>query len=297
MKRLSMIAGSTVLASVLALGFSVAADASSARSSIEAPMADVTPLAKEESVTITKHKPAVGDKEVRTKVQVISMKGTVGPKQVAVAKTDTETVEKTEECLEVKESECVKLKVTYTKDSEVNVLDGKSTSKTNPNQGKSYIVERGSPTRITALDGSTPPEAEVKSVMGGYKKPPRNKRFLAALPDQVKQGDSLDALAKELAAIAGEADDKPKAEASVVVKGFGTVGGKKVVILDVKISLDGKSDALKMQMEMKGTIEVLVDGAQPVRTTLGGPIKAELLKAGGSLSGTMKEDGTSSYQW
>jgi hypothetical protein len=254
--------------------------------------------AKETSATFKKARPLVGDKEKKRKDTETTLKGDVsaGPKKVTLDRTSVSVVSKTVECREVKDQECVKLRVFYEKDEEREVTNGNATTKTNPNQGKTYIVVPGKKPVITREDGSTPSREELAEVEGAYDKAPRNAAFLAALPDTVKVGDSLDALARVMKEEIEDDDDKPTAKAKVVVQSIGELDGKKIVTLAVTIALEGDSpSAGHMKLDMSGTVDLLVDGARVVRSSFSGPLSVDLPGGIGSLRGAMKEKASSSF--
>lgn len=259
---------------------------------------DAAPTGAKESATFKKVRPAVGDKEKKRKQVESTLKGDVtqGSQKIAMDRSSVSLVEKTEECLEVRKQECVKLKVSYAKDEERSVTNGKSANKTNPNQGKAYLVVPGKNPTITREDGSAAPAEEIEEVEGAYDKPPRNAAVLDALPDTVSVGDSLDALARVFEAELADEDDKPKAKVKIVVQSIGELDGKKIVTLGLTATLEGVSPkAGQMKLEMRGTLDVLVDGARVVRSSVGGPMSVELPGGVGTLRGSMKETSSSSF--
>jgi hypothetical protein len=251
-----------------------------------------------ESVTFKKVRPAVGDKEKRKKDTETTLKGvvTVGAQKVAMDQTTTAQVAKTQECLEVRKQECVKLKVVYEKDEERKTTNGKATNTTNPNQGKTYIVVPGKKPVITREDGSTPSAEEIGEIAGAYDDPPRNEPFLNALPDKVSVGDSLEAVARLLEEEIGDEEDKPTVKAKVVVRSFGEFEGKKIVTLGVTATLEGVSAKVgNIKLEMSGTLDILVDGAKRARSSFSGPMSVELPGGAGTLRGAMKDVTTASF--
>jgi hypothetical protein len=257
----------------------------------------------ETTVTFTKQYPKVGMVEGSKRAQRTLMKGSlaVEKRTVALDADKSSDVEKTEECLEVKDKNCVKLRVTYAKDRSKDTTNGQGKETTNPNEGHAYIVERNGKTpKIKREDGSTTTPAEIESIENAYDEEPRTKKFLDALPDTVKVGDSLDAFAKLIGEEASSEENitNKKIDSSVVVQSIGTVDGKKVVTLKLNVKLEGDDENVgHLSVQMTGTIDLLVDGALPVRSNLSGPVSVTLPENAGVLKGTITETKTSTYRF
>lgn len=256
--------------------------------------------------TITKRYAVVGDVEKSTKVKTFAMKAKIkGPDgMVDVESTENETIEKTEECLAIADKQCSKAKVSFVKYEGKKVTNGKSKDEAHPTVGKTYIIERkGKDLAVTLADGSAASEAEQKDIKDTYKRFGRRKDKLAAMPDKVKVGDSLDELAKVLGEEAAQDDDDdgdapPKVTSKIVVKAIREEGGKKIVTLDVAMSMEGDSKKVgHMKIEMKGTVDLRADIAQDVTSELAGPLEIDFANDGGKATGDMKEKTTSSYSF
>lgn len=246
-----------------------------------------------DGIEVKKHYAVVGDKETSEKTQTTKFAGVVKtPKgEHKIDNEEVELTEKDEECLEVKDQSCTKLKVTIRKATSHVVESGKAKDVKKATQGNVYIVAfgEGGPT-ISREDAKPLSKEESAEFKDKYKKSSRAKEFLDAFPDRVKVGDSLDAVAKKLGEQAADSDDKPKTTSTVKVKAIEERAGKKIIILEVRVTLDGESSKVgHMKLDMSGTLEVRADAAVPIALTFSGPASVEFPKDGGRLEGTMSE--------
>ncbi|MFO0554821.1 MAG: hypothetical protein U0271_40970 [Polyangiaceae bacterium] len=263
------------------------------------------PGAAIDSATFTKHYPAVGDKETSKKVSNVIFKGSISPKKgktVDIDNVEDSVTEKTEECLEVKDKGCVKLKVTYKLDEKTTKEGSKDPkTKTEPNSGKTYIVVRGKDPKITTEDGKDVPRDVADSLQKAYSKPDESARMLNALPEKVKVGDELGDLAKAFADIATESENivgTPKTTCKITVKEIKQVDGKTVVVLSVDLTAEAEDKRMGMMtIGMKGTMDVAADGGMALASDVTGPISITFKDADGKLSGTMSEKEKSSYDF
>ncbi len=254
------------------------------------------PAAADDGIEVKKHYAAVGDKETSEKTQTTKFAGVLKtPKgEQKIDNQEVEVTQKDEECLEVKDQSCTKLKVTVRKATSHMVESGKAKDVTKATQGNVYLVAfgEGGPT-ISREDGKPLSKEESSEFKDKYKKSSRAKEFLDAFPDKVKVGDSLDAVAKKLGEQAADSEDKPKATSSVKVKAIEERAGKKIIILEVRVTLDGESKKVgHMKLDMSGTLEVRADAAVPVALTFSGPASVEFPKDAGRLEGSMSEKTT-----
>ena len=259
-----------------------------------------------DEVAITPRYAAVGDVEKGTKVTNGEMKAKIkGPDgTVDLAITELETIHKTEECLAVGDKQCMKLKVTYSKYEQQEVANGEAKSDPSPAIDKAYLVERkGGELLVTLADGSPVPDAELTKLKKNYRRFGKHKDVAGALPKKVKIGDSLDELAKVLGeeAASGDGSDfaaPPKITSKIVVKSFREEGGKKIVVCDVTMTMEGDNNKMgHMKVDMKGTMDFRADVGQPVASELSGPLQIDLKDDGGNISGTLKEQTTSSFSF
>lgn len=273
---------------------SAASAPKSAGPAATAPAKTAEPEKKDDSVTFVKHYPAVGDKATSVKAQTVELGGTVKGKggEEKVDSVENENEEKVEECLVVTDKTCTKLKVTFTKHEEKKTLKGEDKSpKEDPLNGKTFIVElKGEEIAVTTEDGKEADRAAATALKKDYKSLALRAKVIDALPaEPVKVGDSLDALANALLDIVKTGEQKAdKATATAKVKAIKEEGGKKIVTLEVTMSLEGSQDKMKMKLDVAGTIDVRADVGLPVGSDLSGPISVELGDAG-KLEGKMKE--------
>lgn len=258
------------------------------------------PAKKDEGVTLTKRYPEVGDKETESKTEIITLKGNVKGKdgEKPFETTATTTTEKTEECLEVKDKNCTKLKVTYTKAKKLSVQNGKTSDEPMATDGKTYIVTATDGGRdITHEDGSKLSDKEADVLKSKYKKMSRGKELLDALPASVKVGDSLDDVAKKLAEqTASEGEGSPKSTVTLKVKEIREEGGKKLVVVDIHLVLEGDSEKVgHIKTDALGTITFEASTCRGVAGEFTGPMEMTLPKDAGTLKGSVTDKSTSTF--
>lgn len=280
----------------LATSAATTASATASTTASAVTSASAAPAADADGVAVKKHYAVVGDKETSDRTQTTKFAGTVkGPKgEQKVDNQEVEVTQKDEECTEVKDQSCTKLKVTIRKATSHMVESGKVKDVVKATQGNVYFVAFGDtgPT-VTREDGKPLSREESSEFKDKYKKSSRAKEFLDAFPDKVKVGDSLDAVAKKLGEQAADSEDKPKAVSTVKVKAIEDRGGKKIIILDVRVTLEGDSSKVgHMKLDMSGTLEVRADAAVPVALDFSGPASVQFPKDAGRLEGTMTEKTT-----
>jgi hypothetical protein len=257
----------------------------------------------DKTATLTKRFPAVGDKVTETDEETTDMSGTVSSKgkEEDLKVLEKKTVEKTEECLAVTDKTCTKLKVTYAKYDRKETVNGKEKDKGKDLAGKTLIVElKGEELTITKEDGSKADIMEEITAKKDFKGLKRRHKFIEALPDKVKVGDSLDGIANALLEAAAEDGDKaPKTKsAKATVKSIREEGGKTIVTIDVKLSFEDDKDGMKISAEMNGTVDIRADGGHQIAGHVTGPMtieSSEGLKM--SVKGTMTMKETSKPSW
>lgn len=232
------------------------------------------------SVTITKHFPVVGDKSTASKSQKMNMKiAMTSPKgDFSSDGVEEELEEKTEECLAVEAKKCSKLKVTYTKAEKRNALDGKpADTKTAPFHGKTYVIElKDGTVTVAHEDGSAPPAEELEAVKKNYRHFAQENELLEALPASVKVGDSLDGVAKALGSrIMDDGDGTlSKRDVKVTVASIKEENGKKVLVLDLSVALEGKDpNGGVIVSSVKGTVELRADAGVATKVEIKGPLE------------------------
>lgn len=281
-------------------GASTTAHATTTAATSGAPPAKPAGDAADEA-SITKRYPAAGDIEKGAKSSKMELKVDVNGKETNV--TETEDVERTEECLAIGEKQCTKVKVSFTKYEKKKLIDGKEKPAPAPAVGKSYVVERkGDELTVTYEDGSAVPGDELGELKKMYKRFGKHKDVAAALPDKVKVGDSLDALAKvlgdEMSGSGDEGDAGRKVEAKAKVKSIREEGGKKILTIDLEMTMTGDDPkGGNIKIAAKGTVDVRADIGQPVALDMSGPIELVLPKDAGKGTGKMAEKMTASYSF
>lgn len=250
---------------------------SAAASSSSKPKEDVK---DDGSVAITKHFPVVGDKSTETKSQQMNMKIALTSPSGNFDSDgfEEELEEKTEECLAVEAKKCTKLKVTYSKAEMKNSLKGEP-AETKPAlfHGKTYVVElKEGAVTVANEDGSAPPAKELEVVKRKHRHFAQETELLEALPATVKVGDSLEGVAKALGARLGDdgADKVSKRDVKVTVAAIKEEDGKKLVVLDFSVALEGKdANGGAIVTSMKGTVDLRVDTGLPTKVELKGPLE------------------------
>lgn len=257
------------------------------------------PAKKDDGVALGKRYAEVGDKETETKTQIMTLKGNVKGKdgEKPFETTSTTTVEKTEECLEVKEKGCTKLRVTFAKAKKVSIQNGKTNDDPMATDGKTYIVTATDGGRdITHEDGSKLDAKELDALKSKYKHLTRGKALLDAMPASVKVGDSLDGVAKLLAEQSAEGEGSPKATVTLKVKEIREEGGKKLVVVDIHLLLEGESEKVgHMKTDALGTLTLDAATCRGVAGEFTGPMEMVLPKDLGTLKGTMTEKSSSTF--
>jgi hypothetical protein len=311
MRRVFMIVGIQFLFCTAACDAKRGASGPLASAENGASSAEVT-VPKPRTATITKSPPKVGDEETQRKTKeektTVAFKGRKGG--IDVDSVEVSTVEKTEECLEVQNEICTKLKVNYRKDTtdktvttRLVTLDGapdpkdkpkppKVTSRSGANQGNVYIVTRSAKgATIARADGKKPSKSEVDAIQGAYRDDgTRGKQLVASLPTQVTVGDSLDAFAEILAKPSDKDEEQPVVTSRVTVKDIRDAQGKVIVVLAIRTEVEGKSKRVdNMKLVTEGTMELRAEGALLIKAEHTGNLNATLPKKGGTLSGTTKE--------
>lgn len=230
----------------------------------ETPPEPTTPAELTE-IAISKHYPVVGDKLASTLVQQTKLKldGKSAKGPVLEETSVAERMEKSEECLAVEGKLCTKLKVTYGKwETKTTQKDGQSEVRSPAHAGKSFTVElKKGALSFSDASGKPPTKAELEALQGDYRDFAREAEWLDALPDRVKVGDSLTALAKVLAAReqAG-VDPFESSEFELIVRSIKDGGSKKIVVLDLSLKLAGASASKNQRtITAKGTLELRAD--------------------------------------
>ena len=165
---------------------------------------------------------------------------------------------------------CRKLKVSYktdTVDEEKTTQQGTTrTHKALPNEGKSYVVTRSKTTPSIELEGGeTPTKAELDSVWNPYTGDGSQERdLLAALPESVKVGSSLDDFGKVMVAQRGWTMT-PAVSAMVV--GIRDEGDRTIVTVATRLELvSGSQGVDSLRIRIRGTMDLLADGVTVIRS-------------------------------
>ncbi|NUP06790.1 MAG: hypothetical protein HOW73_12110 [Polyangiaceae bacterium] len=251
-------------------------------------------------VAITKHYPAAGDKTTRERTQKFVMV-TKEKGHADIEGTSTYIVNRSEECLAIEGKLCSKVKVTYTANERKSAIGGSNMDRSSPTAGKTYIVEaKNGATSVTREDGAALTPEERKDVEPHYRHFAEPKDALAALPDKVKVGDSLDDFAKALAEQMADTDDgeKPTVTISMKVKAIRDEGGKKIVVLDVEQTNEGNDKKLgKKKSKRKGTMELRADTGLLVASDFNDELENVFPNGVDSMKGTATEQTKVTYSF
>lgn len=249
-------------------------------------------LIKDGRATITRRKPAVGDKV--TRVEAVDTKFTMNltkPKVTKVEHLAVENEERVEECLAVEGDRCTKVKVTYVKFDKVQTHDNKPEKQDAPHAGKTYTVSfNGTEPVVMDASGKDAPKEEAKKVAKNFRKFLQRQDALAKLPSSVAVGDSLDSFLSDV--LAATQAGKGKIEMKAKVASLKEEGGKVFVTLELTATMQPDPDEVggSGTIEMKGTAVLRADIAAVTLIEAKGPLNITFdpKKQKGGLEGTAK---------
>jgi hypothetical protein len=292
--RAAFVVGTVLLTFPFALGCERAREA--VKAGIDArraePPATATAVAAPPGVTFAVRPPAAGDKAVASAVNDMTMEASValGKKALTMSMQSTETETRTEEVLAAAGGAVSKLRVTFT--AKTNVMkEGKRERKLkNPLVGNTYVVEVKDG-KLTALDAKDRPVkgTALKLLKSTYESLGKPDPVAAALPaTPLVKGQKVDALAGAIRQSLGGTAGKGVTVGDVAVVFKDQEGD--LGVFDVRAKLALVEKPMKMEMDLRGRLDVRLAGGQPAGLTLEGPVTASSadrrLKMAGS--GTMK---------
>lgn len=251
---------------------------------------------KKPDSVFTKRDVTVGDKRTRTSIMAMTLEVEAAGQKKSMKQGETK--EKDEEVLEVKDGRPSKIKVTYKKMNKSMQEAGPPQTKAEPIEGKTYIVEeKDGDVVVTTEDGGKPPLPEATAVKKDYEKTfgkdSKSKAFTEALLEakleKGKRATDVEKLFNEAfgPGLGNDGKDAPKV-GEVKLTYQGTEGDH--ALFDIEMTMKVDEGPMKMNMPLKGKLEILREGAQMGTVTLKGPIELDTtgspipIKGNGELS-------------